>query len=128
MIGLQSVVRIHSRLIDEFGGSKGVRDNSLLESALNRPFATFDGIDLYSTIAEKATAVFESLIINHPFMDGNKRIAYALMEVVLRHGGLVLAASEDEKYELVINASTGVFRFDEIKNWIEAKSKKNGNL
>jgi death-on-curing protein len=123
MIEFQSAVRIHNRLIDEFGGSKGVRDDSLLKSALNRPFATFDGIDLYPTAIEKATAIFESLIINHPFMDGNKRIAYSLMEVVLRHGGLGLTVTEDEKYALVIKASTGEFRFDEIKEWIEANAK-----
>ncbi|WP_374951409.1 type II toxin-antitoxin system death-on-curing family toxin [Mucilaginibacter sp.] len=124
MIDFLSAVRIHNRLIDEFGGSKGVRDERLLESALNRPFATFDGFDLYPTSTEKATAIFESLIINHPFMDGNKRIAYALMEVFLRHGGVVLMTTEDEKYELVINASTGSFRFEEIKAWIEDKSQQ----
>jgi death-on-curing protein len=124
MIHFQSAVRIHNRLIDEFGGSKGVREDSLLESALNRPFATFDGIDLYPTFIEKATAIFESLIINHPFMDGNKRIAYALMEVLLLHGGLTLKASEDEKYAFVISSSTGEFRFDEIKEWIEARAKQ----
>ena len=122
MIHFQSAVRVHNRLIDEFGGSKGVRDHKLLESALNRPFATFDGIDLYPTAIEKATAIFESLIINHPFMDGNKRIAYALMEVLLREDGLLLNIHQDEKYDLVINASTGAFRFDEIKSWTESKA------
>ena len=123
MIEFQAAVRVHNRLIDEFGGSKGVRDESQLESALNRPFATFDGIDLYPGFVEKATAIFESLIINHPFMDGNKRIAYSLMEVLLRRGGLLLVASEDDKYSLVISASTGEFRFEEIKNWIDAKAQ-----
>ena len=122
MISFNSAVRIHNRLIDEFGGSKGVRDDSLLQSALNRPFATFDGIDLYPSAIEKATAIFESLIINHPFMDGNKRIAYALMEILLREGGLSLNIDQQIKYDLVIKASTGVFRFDDIKIWIDANS------
>jgi prophage maintenance system killer protein len=77
---------------------------------------TFDGIDLYPTAIEKATAIFESLIINHPFMDGNKRIAYSLMEVVLRHGGLGLTVTEDEKYALVIKASTGEFVSTKLRN------------
>jgi death-on-curing protein len=123
MISFQSAVRQHNRLIDEFGGSKGVRDDSLLESALNRPFATFDSVDLYPTAIDKATAIFESLIINHPFMDGNKRIAYTLMEILLRVDGLSLPVSEDEKYHLVISASTGEIRFDEIKKWIEVNAK-----
>jgi death-on-curing protein len=123
MISFQSAVRVHDRLIEEFGGSKGVRDESLLKSALNRPFATFDSIDLYPSSIEKATALFESLIINHPFMDGNKRIAYALMEILLRLGGLQLKATKEDKYTMVINASTGQMRFDDIKQWLEQNSK-----
>lgn len=123
MISFQSAVRVHDRLIEEFGGSKGVRDVSLLKSALNRPFATFDGIDLYPSAIEKATALFESLIINHPFMDGNKRIAYTLMEILLRLGRLQLEATKEDKYTMVINASTGQMRFDDIKQWLEQNSK-----
>jgi death-on-curing protein len=100
MISFQSAVRVHDRLIEEFGGSKGVRDENLLKSALNRPFATFDGVDLYPSGIEKATALFESLIINHPFMDGNKRIAYTLMEILLRLGGLQLEATKEDKYAM----------------------------
>ena len=123
MISFQSAVRLHDRLIEQFGGSNGVRDESLLKSALNRPFATFDGIDLYPSPIEKATALFESLIINHPFMDGNKRIAYAFMEILLRLGGLQLTATKEDKYAMVINASTGQIRFDEIKEWLEENSQ-----
>ncbi|MCQ6958018.1 type II toxin-antitoxin system death-on-curing family toxin [Mucilaginibacter aquariorum] len=123
MISFQSAVRIHDKLIEQFGGSKEVRDESLLESALNRPFATFDGTDIYPTSIEKATALFESLIINHPFMDGNKRMAYTLMEILLRVGSLHLTASKEEKYVMVINASTGEMRFDDIKAWLEQNSK-----
>jgi death-on-curing protein len=123
MISFQSAVRVHDRLIEKFGGSKGVRDESLLKSVLNRLFATFDGIDVYPSAIEKATALFESLIINHPFMDGNKRIAYALMEILLRLGGLQLEATKEEKYAMVINASTGQIRFDDIKEWLEQNSK-----
>jgi death-on-curing protein len=84
MIHIDIATYLHNLLIDEFGGSKGIRDRGSLEAALNRPFATFDGHDLYPTIVEKATAIFESIIINHPFMDGNKRTAYALLEFILR--------------------------------------------
>ena len=123
MISIELAIGAHDILIDEFGGSKGVRDINSLESALHRPYATFDGIDLYPTAIQKATALLESLIINHPFMDGNKRIAYLLTEVILRESGLLLDVSQSEKYKLVIGASIGEFRFEEIRVWIEANVK-----
>jgi death on curing protein len=123
MIGFETVVRIHNKLIDEFGGSMGVRDKNLLESALSRPYATFDGEDLYPKAIDKAAAIFESLIINHPFTDGNKRLAYVMLELILRLGGLHLPVSEDVKYQFVISASTGETGFDEIELWLEANSK-----
>jgi death-on-curing protein len=79
MIDVDEVIRIHNILIEEFGGSKVIRDIKLLDSALNRPFQTFDKKDLYPSPVEKSAAIFESLITNHPFIDGNKRIAYVLM-------------------------------------------------
>ncbi|MDB5155670.1 MAG: hypothetical protein JWR50_377 [Mucilaginibacter sp.] len=125
MIHIDVVFFLHDLLISEFGGSNGIRDRALLEAAINRPFATFDGQDLYPTVEEKAAAVFESIIINHPFIDGNKRTAYALLEYLLiNKGGIKLDASFEEKYEMVIKASTGEIRFDEIKLWILSKIKK----
>ena len=76
MIDLRDVENIHNILIERFGGSKGIRDRAALESALNRPFQTFDQKELYPTSLDKATAIFESIISNHPFIDGNKRTAY----------------------------------------------------
>jgi death-on-curing protein len=73
MIDIKIAIYIHDNLIDKFGGSKGIRDEGALEAALNRPYATFDGLDLYQTPIDKAAALFESVIINHPFVDGNKR-------------------------------------------------------
>ena len=74
MIRIEEVVNIHEILIDKFGGSHGIKDIKGLESVINRPFMTFDQKDLYSTPVEKAAALIESLISNHPFVDGNKRI------------------------------------------------------
>ncbi|MDB5128294.1 type II toxin-antitoxin system death-on-curing family toxin [Mucilaginibacter sp.] len=122
MIDLNTSIHIHNILIDKFGGSKGIRDKALLESALNRPYATFDDIDLYPTGIDKAAALLESLIINHPFMDGNKRIAYVLMNLILRENGILLKASQDEKYKMVIGASKGELRFDEIKAWLKTNT------
>ena len=76
MIDLKTVESIHNILIDKFGGSKGIRDIGSLEASLARPYATFDQKDLYPTIVDKAAAIFESIIINHPFIDCNKRTSY----------------------------------------------------
>ena len=124
MIELQDVLNIHNILIDKFGGSKGVRDHSSLESAINRPFATFEKHDLYPTPSAKAAAILESILINHPFLDGNKRTAYVLMRLILMNYGFDIFAEQDDKYKMVISASTGDLRFDEIKQWIEIRLRK----
>ena len=115
MIDIQTVESIHNILIDKYGGSKGIRDIGALESSLARPYATFDQHELYATSIDKAAAVFESIIINHPFVDGNKRIAYVIMRILLMGDKLDIMASQNEKYTFVMAASKGEFRFDEIK-------------
>ena len=124
MIELRDVLNIHNILIDKFGGSKGVRDQGSLESAINRPFASFDNQDLYPTPSDKAAAILESILINHPFVDGNKRTAYVLMRLILLDNGLDLVANQEDKYKMVISASTGEIRFDDIKKWILTRLKK----
>lgn len=124
MISIKETEIIHNILIDKFGGSKGVRDFGLLESALARPFATFNDEDLYPTPIEKASAILESIVINHPFVDGNKRTAYTLMRLILLENGLDIIASQQLKYDLVISASMGEFRFEDIRNWIQNNLKK----
>jgi death on curing protein len=121
MINKDEVIRIHNVLIEEFGGSKGIRDIGLLESAINRPFHTFNSQDLYLTPIEKSAAIFESLIKNHPFIDGNKRIAYVLMRLILLQYNLDVYASQVEKYEFVISCASGNNDFESIKNWIDKR-------
>lgn len=118
MIDLKTVIEAHSNLIDEFGGSKGVRSLEGLEAALARPYMTFDQQDLYPLPEDKAAAIFESLIINHPFIDGNKRTAYVLLRTFLILSGLDIQATEFEKYEMTISASKGELDIDGIKSWI----------
>ena len=118
MIDLKTVESVHNILIDKFGGSKGIRDFGSLEAALARPYVTFDQKDLYPTSIDKAAALFESLIINHPFVDGNKRIAYVLTRLVLMADNFDIVATQNEKYAFVIAASKGEFRFDQIKEWL----------
>jgi dihydrofolate reductase len=124
MIDIETAIYIHNKIIDKTGGGKGIRDQGALESALFRPYATFDGTDLYPTTIEKAAALFESLIINHPFIDGNKRMAYVLMKLTLAVDKTFVITSENEKYEMAIKASQGDLRFDEIKLWLQSKTNK----
>ena len=118
MIDLSEVEKIHDILIEKFGGAKGIRDKDLLESAISRPFQTFDGKELYPTSIDKASAIFESIISNHPFIDGNKRTAYVLMRLMLKEGKADIFAEQNEKYDFVINAAEGKMNLDQIKEWI----------
>lgn len=121
MINLKEIIEVHSLLIKKYGGLDGIRDLNLLISSINRPFQTFDGADLYDTPIKKASALFESLIINHPFYDGNKRIAYVAMMNFLFYYSIDIKASQDEKYEFVIAAASGKKRFDDIEKWLIEK-------
>jgi len=123
MILLEDILRIHKYSIEKYGGSDGLRDSGLLESAIARPFQTFGGEDLYNSIFEKAAALGESLIINHPFIDGNKRTGAVAMIALLEDDGLIFSAKEDDFYEFVISISTGEKSFDEIVEWLKSNSK-----
>jgi death-on-curing protein len=124
MIDFKNAEKTHNTLINRYGGSKGLRDKGSLLAALARPYATFDQQDLYPTAVDKAAAIFESVIINHPFMDGNKRIAFALLRLTLLEYDTDIIATQNEKYEMTIAASQGELRFDDIKLWIESKISK----
>jgi death-on-curing protein len=119
MINLKQALSIHQILIEKFGGAKGVKDQGALESALNRPYATFDQEDLYPTAMDKAAALLESILINHPFIDGNKRTGYVLMRLTLMNAEMDIEATQDEKYHLVIQVAEGKLKKDQIKEWIE---------
>ena len=123
MITVQEAIEIHSILIERFGGTNGLRDKGLLESALNRPFQTFDETELYPTAIEKATALIESIIMNHPFTDGNKRTGYVLARLTLMNESIDINAEHQDKYEFVISISKGELSFDEIKMWLEKHSR-----
>lgn len=119
MIAIAQATQLHSLLISTFGGSAGIRDFNALASALSRSFQTFDGQELYPSVLSKAAALIESILINHPFIDGNKRTGYVLMRLFLLQNGVDLYASEQEKYNFVIAIASGQSDFGVILKWLD---------
>jgi death-on-curing protein len=113
-LSLDEVLAIHERLIERFGGATGVRDHGLLESALFRPQTGY-----YDTLEEMAAAMFESLLINHPFVDGNKRVAFFSTDVFLRLNGYRLRVEAQSAHRFLMERfSTGTCTHDRLLPWI----------
>ncbi len=112
------VIAIYQQMMAQSGGLVGIRDLAALESATAQPQATFDSTELYPSLAEKAAAVAFSLIQNHPFIDGNKRIGHAVMELFLILNGHEIIADIDDQEQLILGvASSGIIRA-ELAEWI----------
>ena len=124
MITKEEVLLIHSEVLKLHGGANGIRDIGGLESAIARPYQTFGAEDLYPTGFEKAAALGESIIMNHPFIDGNKRTGYVLMETLLRMSGYKIICNDADLYAFVINISTGETRFEQIVEWLKNNSSQ----
>lgn len=118
------VLLLHNFVIDEFGGSHGLRDLGLLESAIMRPQATFDGIDLYKTIYDKAAALVHSLLMNHQFVDGNKRTAMFSVMTFLELNGFLFNASQKEVVVYALYIENSQPAIEEISVWLKNHSKK----
>lgn len=116
---LGEVVALHRAVIESTGGATGLRDLPALESAIAQPRATFDDVDLHPTVTGKAAALAYSLALNHPFVDGNKRVAHAAMEVFLALNGVELRAGLDEQETLFLNLAAGQSSRPELENWLE---------
>ncbi len=117
-LALDEVLKLHQRIIEQSGGTIGIRDLGGLESALAQPRMTFSGQELYPTIAEKAAALGFSLIMNHPFLDGNKRIGHASMEVFLVLNNFEIKASVDEQEQVMLRVASGEWERDEFTKWL----------
>lgn len=104
---VDDVITIHARVIEEFGGDVGLRDRGLLESAVAMPQSMFSGDYLHGEISEMAAAYHYHLCSNHPFVDGNKRVALAASEVFLVANGFELNANDDELEDLTLGVAGG---------------------
>ncbi len=111
---VEVVMQIHYRVIEEFGGDFGLRDRGLLESAVAMPQSTFGGEFLHVDLAEKAAAYHYHLCSNHPFIDGNKRVAVAAAEVFILANGCELGATDDELESITFGVARGQASKDEV--------------
>ncbi|MBH8553295.1 type II toxin-antitoxin system death-on-curing family toxin [Nostocaceae cyanobacterium CENA357] len=116
---LFEVVELHRQIIEQSGGALGIRDLGALESALAQPRMTFGGQELYPTLVDKASAIGFSLVMNHPFIDGNKRIGHAAMEVFLVMNGLEIDASFDEQEVIILSLASGKLKRKAFTQWLK---------
>ena len=117
-LSLTEVLDLHRQVIAQSGGSSGIRDIGLLEAAPAQPWQTFAGEDLYPSFLEKVACLGFSLIQNHPFIDGNKRIGHAVIEVVMVLNGLELTADVDDAEAVILAISKGLMERSELANWL----------
>ena len=120
----QQVLAIHDQMIKRFGGSHGIRDIGLLESAVARPQTTYGGKDLYPTVFLKTAALLHSLLRNHQFVDGNKRTAYTSAGIFLKLNGYKLTPLGKKSSDFMIKAENEKFELEEIADWLKKNSKK----
>lgn len=114
-----TVLKIHRRQIEKFGGTPGIRDEGLLESALAQPQATFAGELLHPTIDKQAAAYLYHLAMNHPFIDGNKRTAFAVMDTFLRLNGYSLNLTNEQAYDLVMQVAQSQMSKSDLAGYLE---------
>ena len=121
---LAEVLDVHRRVIEQSGGANGIRDLGAVESAVAQPQMTFGGDELYSTIESKATALCFSLVMNHPFVDGNKRVGHAAMETFLVMNGYELVAEVDDAENVILTLAAGELTREEMLEWVTSNVQR----
>lgn len=116
---LVEVLNLHRQVIEQSRGALGLRDLAALQSALAQPRMTFGGEDLYPTLADKAAALGFSIIMNHPFVDGNKRTGHAAMETFLVLNGIEISASVDEQEQVILALASGNSGRESFVEWLK---------
>jgi len=122
-ISVEQLLRLHERQIRAFGGSHGVRDGGGLESAAARPQMTFGGEDLYPDAASKAAALLHSIVMNHPFIDGNKRAGAMAAELFLIVNDVELTASDDEMLDVTLAVARGELEAEALAIWLRQRTR-----
>lgn len=116
------IIEIHKSLVSATGGIEGVRDDNLLDSAIESPFQTFDSVDLYPTLLQKAARLGYSLVNNHPFIDGNKRVGVHAMLVFLELNGVEISCSQAELIRVGLSLADNTMSFESLFKWLSEHS------
>ena len=119
----EKVLLLHQLISEETGGDPNLRDMNLLDSALNSAFQTFDGKELYPTKEEKAARIGHSLISNHAFVDGNKRIGMYVLLTFLEVNGIRLSLTDDEIARVGLGVAAGTISYEDLLEWIKRNEK-----
>ena len=114
----EQILMLHSQLIEEYGGSKGVRDHNLLDSALESPFQSFGGEELYPTLQAKAARLGYGLIKNHCMLDGNKRIGIYVMLSFLEMNGVRIRCTDEELVHIGLSIADGKMGYEDLYSWV----------
>ena len=120
-LSVEQVLALHRALVREFGGADALRDRGGLESAVARPAMTFGGEDLYEDLAAKAAALMHSLVLNHPFVDGNKRIGVVAAEYFLDGNGYLVSATDEELEVVTLAVAQGTFEVEALAIWFRQR-------
>ena len=120
LISKRQVLLLHQHLVDETGGSPGLRDEGLLESALNAPFQSFGDTSAYPSLQQKAARLCYGLVKNHPFIDGNKRIGAHVMLVFLALNGIELSYTQQELVNIILQVAAGEKSYEALLTWVLA--------
>ena len=120
ILSKKQIISLHEVLIESFGGSPGIRDEGLLDAAINAPFQTFDNQSLYPTIQSKAAQLCFGFVNNHAFVDGNKRIGAHVMLIFLELNGINLEYSQRDLYEIILDVAAGKAQAENLLKWILA--------
>jgi death on curing protein len=121
---IAEALETYQRVMQQTGGLVGIRDLGALESAIAQPYMTFDGNELYPSLAEKVAALGFSLIQNHPFADGNKRTGHAAIEVFLALNGYEINASIEEQVEIILSVASGKLSRENFAEWLSNHTQK----
>jgi len=122
-LSLKQILVLHELEIKKHGGSSDVRDMGMLESAINRPFATYGGNDLYPNLFLKCGALIQSIVKNHPFIDGNKRTAFTSAYITLKTNGIEITAESAQVVKFMMSVANRNLSVDEIAKWLKEHSQ-----
>jgi len=123
-LSLEQILALHKAQIDEYGGAHGLREMGGLESAMALPQMTFGGEDLYKDVPDKAATLWHSLVMNHPFIDGNKRIGAMAAELFLGINGVDLLATNEQLVEITLATARGEMSAEALAIWIRQRSRQ----